>query len=95
MKQPELTIAGQPGCIFAGEHPRTFCFVPQEYLVAGVGGCRVSESDYVRSGWDVRNLRYNDETLGSHLFPDPSRPITDLNEASVRVFIRRINKYHG
>jgi len=50
----------------------------------------LAEGDYIRSGWDVRNMRFNETSDGQHLFPDTDRPIYDMSAAPVRTFLRRI-----
>ncbi len=90
MKTPVITIGGRTGCIFEGEIPQTFCFVPEELITAEADSISVPGGAYVRSGWDVRNMRFNDEGEGEHLFPNPRRPVSDLEGPLVRSFIRRI-----
>ncbi len=90
MKTPIITVDGRTGCVFEGELPQTFCFVPEDCLLAEVGGVRVLEGNYVRSRWDVRNMRCNDAGEGQHLFPNPQSPVIDFNDEQVRIFLRRI-----
>ncbi|HVU17222.1 MAG TPA: hypothetical protein VHD32_09855 [Candidatus Didemnitutus sp.] len=90
MNTPTISIAGQTGRIFEGEVPETFCFVPQDCIQDDGDAVRVEELDYVVSGWDVRNMRFNDRVEGRHLFPNVLRPVSDLGGAGVRVFLDRI-----
>ncbi len=90
MKNPTITIDGRTGCIFEGEIPETFCFVPEECIIAEGENVRVAEGDYIRGRWDVRNMRFNDAGEGQHLFPNAQRPLVDLNGAPVGIFLRRI-----
>ena len=85
-----ITAGGNLGRIFEGEDQKTLCFVPEDCIAFERGGFRLVEGDYMRSGWDVRNMRFNDEGLGQHLFPNTGKPISDLNNARVKVFIERI-----
>ena len=91
MKTSTITIAGRPGCVFEGELPDTFCFVPEDCIIAEGNSLRVAEGDYIRSRWDVRNVRSNDAAEGQHLFPNAERPLADLNGEPVRIFLRRIS----
>ena len=59
------------------------------------GKLRIEEGDYVRSGWDVRNMRFNDFGTGQHLFPNTDRPVVNLDDDSVRVFLQRIENVRG
>lgn len=85
-------IGGCPGSIFEGEIPETFCFVPQDLITAEGEDVRVAEGAYVRSGWDVRNMRVNTATEGEHLFPNAHRPVNDLTGRGVRVFLDRVRR---
>ena len=90
MKTPTIIAGGRSGCLFEGENPLTFCFVP-EYCISDCGDrVQVSEGDYLRSGWDVRNMRFNDAGEGQHLFPNMSRPIFELDSEPVKTFLQRI-----
>src|ERR1019366_7847306 len=64
MKHPTITICGRSGFIFEGEIPQTYCFVPEECLLPDGDGVRIAEGDYIRSRWDVRNMRCNDTGEG-------------------------------
>jgi hypothetical protein len=90
MNTPTVMIGGRPGQIFEGEVAETFCFVPQECILGDGDDLHVAEIDYVRTGWDVRNMRFNDSAYGEHLFPDSHRPVSDLNSLPVRIFLNRI-----
>ena len=95
MKTPAITVGGRTGLIFEGEMPETYCFVPEDCIVAEGDTLRIAEGDYVRSGWDVRNMRFNDSGAGQHLFPDPQRPVGDLGGELVRNFVCRIQTVHA
>lgn len=90
MKIPTVTAGGRRGQIFEGEVAETFCFVPQDCIIGDGDDAYVAELDYMRTGWDVRNMRFNDAAYGEHLFPNSHRPVTDLNTVPVRVFLNRI-----
>ena len=90
MTPPLITIGGRNGCIFEGEIPQTYCFVP-EYCIQSVGDrTEVAEGEYMRSGWDLRNMRFNEAGEGQHLFPNAQRPVANLDNEPVRIFLRRI-----
>jgi hypothetical protein len=86
-----ITAGGSLGRIFEGEDPRTYCFVPEDCIAFEGGGFRLMEVDYARSGWDVRNLRFNDDGSGQHLFPNTEKPVADLDSGQVKTFIDRID----
>ena len=90
MKTPTITVDGRTGCVFEGELPQTYCFVPEDCMLSEVGGVRVLEGDYIRGRWDVRNVRCNDAAEGQHLFPNTRSPIFDFSGEAVRIFLRRI-----
>ena len=90
MEPSTLFIGGLDGFIFEGEAPQTCCFVPAYCLSSEDGVFRVDEGDYVRSGWGVRNMRFNDAGGGQHLFPDARRPIVATDSDRVRTFIHRL-----
>ena len=85
-----IRVGGHLGRIFEGEDRETLCFVPEDCIAFESGGFRLVEGEYTRSGWDVRNMRFNDKGLGQHLFPNTGKPISDLNDENVKVFIGRI-----
>lgn len=91
MNLPTISIAGRSGRIFEGELPETVCFVPRECLTGEGEEIRFAEIEYVRSGWDVRNMRFNHDANGDHLFPDVRRPVSDFDSERVRVFLDRIS----
>ncbi len=90
MKNLIVKAGGHLGRIYEGENPQTYCFVPDDCIIFEDGKVRIEEGDYIRSGWDVRNMRFNDSGLGQHLFPNLDRPIMNLEADSVRVFLDRI-----
>jgi len=90
MKTNAVTIDGHQGSIFEGELPETYCFVPEECISTDRAGLHVNELDYVRSGWDVRNMRFSETTDGQHLFPKPLCPVINLEDEAVRKFLTRI-----
>ncbi len=90
MKAAIVTAGGRIGQIFEGEMPKTYCFVPADCLLSEGNTLRVVEGDYMRSGWDVRNMRFNDAGEGQHLFPNTLRPVSDLENERVRTFLHRI-----
>ena len=90
MKTPTITVDGRTGCVFEGEIPQTYCFVPEDCIIPEGGGLRVREGDYIRGHWDVRNMRCNDTTEGQHLFPKTQSPVIDFNDKHIRMFLRRI-----
>lgn len=94
MKTPTITIDGRTGCVFEGEIPQTFCFVPEELLIADGEHFRVAECDYIRARWDVRNMRCNDAGEGQRLFPNTRRDTVALDSPAVRTFLSRIAGAH-
>jgi hypothetical protein len=86
-----ITAGGALGRIFEGEYPQTFCFVPEDCIVFESGGFRLIEGDYSRSGWDVRNMRFNDDGSGQHLFPNTEKPVDALGDSNVKTFLDRID----
>lgn len=95
MKVTTITIGGRPGSLFEGEALQTFCFVPSDCISAEGDNVHILEGDYVRSGWDVRNMRFNDAGEGQHLFPNTRRPVSDFESEKVRVFLHRIESVHA
>lgn len=95
METLRFTIGGRIGRLFEGEIPETYCFVPENCLAREGDGVRVLEGDYLRSGWDVRNMRFNEAGEGQHLFPNPLRPIVDPDTDQVRRFLRRLEQVHA
>ena len=85
-----IRAGGNLGRIYEGEEPQTLCFVPEDCIVFENGGIRLVEGDYLRSGWDVRNMRFNDQGSGQHLFPNTGRPVSDLDDENVKIFLERI-----
>lgn len=51
---------------------------------------QVAEIDYMHSGWDVRNMRFNHAVEGQHLFPNSHRPVSDFDGDAVKIFLDRI-----
>ncbi len=94
MKTATITIDGRTGRVFEGEIPETYCFVPEEFIFSDGEGLRVDEGNYIRSRWDVRNMRFNDAGEGQHLFPNAQRLMADLNGERVSIFIRRLASVH-
>lgn len=95
MNAPTVTVNGRPGLIFEGEIPETYCFVPQECLSVDADGEHVNEIQYLRSGWDVRNMRCNETPDGNHLFPKTHGRAVKLDAAPVRHFLDRIKVAGG
>ena len=92
MKTPMIAACGTRGCVFEGAVEHTYCFVPEALIVTGDAGLRIAEGDYVRGGWDVRNMRSNETTNGQRLFPNSHRPVADLSSPAVRNFLGRIEQ---
>lgn len=92
MKTATITIDGRTGRVFEGEIPETYCFVPEECIIADGDTLRVAEGDYIRGHWDVRNMRCNETSEGQHLFPNSQRPIAKLDDTQVRIFLRRVGR---
>ena len=95
MKTPTIIAGGRSGCLFEGENPLTICFVPEDCISGKGDEMEVAEGDYSRSGWDVRNMRFNDAGEGHHLFPNMQRPIVELDREPVKTFIHRIAGVHA
>jgi len=87
-----IIAGGQIGSLFEGEFPETLCFVPDVCIDRAGDHVRVVEGAYLRSGWDVRNMRFNDAGEGQHLFPNMERPVVDLEGKSVQTFLGRIER---
>lgn len=92
MNAPTVVVAGASGVVFEGETPDTFCFVPQQCVREDNGKLRVDEIDYVKSGWDVKNVRFSNPPFGNHLFPNSDRVVQDLEQPAVRGFLDRIRR---
>jgi len=92
MKTPTITIDGRTGRVFEGEIPETYCFVPEDCIIAEGDNVRVAEGDYIRGRWDVRNMRYNETSEGQHLFPNSQRPIVEFTGNQVRIFLSRMGR---
>ena len=92
MKTATITIDGRTGRVFEGEIPETYCFVPEECIIADGDTLRVAEGDYIRGHWDVRNMRSNETSEGQHLFPNSQRPVVEFGGNQVRIFLRRIGR---
>lgn len=90
MNAPTVTVNGRPGLIFEGEIPDTYCFVPQDCVSVDADGPHVNELQYLRSGWDVRNMRCNETPDGNHLFPKARARVSQLDGEPVRHFLTRI-----
>lgn len=80
--------------LFEGELPHTYCFVPGDCITLASEGVELSEAEYARGRWDVRNMRCNDLGEGQHLFPDMRRPIFSLNSDPIQHFLSRIELAH-
>ena len=90
MKTNSIRIGDHFGRIFPGEYPQTFCFVPEECLWSEGGSLHLMEGDYVRSGWDVLNMRLNDAGEGQHLFPCADLLPADLEPSLAKTFLHRV-----
>jgi hypothetical protein len=64
--------------------------VPEDCVSYQGDTLQVEQGDYIRSGWGVKNMRFNAADEGQQLFPNPSRPVCDLDDRMVQNFIHRI-----
>lgn len=90
MITPIVIPDGQVGYIFEGEAPQTFCFVPEACVKTNGGEVSIDEMEYVRSGWDLKNMRMSNAPSGNHLFPRASHPANDFETEPVKIFLDRI-----
>ena len=74
------SVLGQEGYFFEGEIPGSVCFVPVTAIRAG----KLDEGRYVQQGWASLNIKAQSPRtgIGSHLFPDMSKPCSDANACS-------------
>jgi hypothetical protein len=91
-----LTIGTETGYLFEGTQSGSLVFVPATCVSSTSNGkLQIDKLKYVESGWDVKNLRFNNgETSGNRLFPNPNRLITSLNETAPACFIERLQRSH-
>jgi hypothetical protein len=75
MKIMTTSVFGVPGGFYEGEFPGTICFVPAALISAG----QLDQPRYVLDGWASLNIKAQplDRRLGSHLFPDLTKPVAD------------------
>ena len=94
MNNPIVSVDGHRGLVFEGEIPEAYCFVPEECVTIDASGVHVDEIKYIRSGWDVRNMRFSETADGQRLFPKMPYAIADLDAESVERFVERICLAH-
>jgi hypothetical protein len=65
----------------------TFCFVPDEFFNSG----EFDRSAYMASRWPSINCSANENAIGSHIFPDPEKPVDPKENSLVfRNFLSRL-----
>lgn len=89
---PLVTIGEESGYVFEGLIRGSYAFVPEGCVeFDDNGAATVDEIAYVQSGWDVRNMRFNNQdAAGSRLFPSLRGVIADLGGRPVASFVERI-----
>jgi hypothetical protein len=89
-----LTIGTETGYLFEGTQPGSLVFVPATCIAsASDGKFHVDKLQYVQSGWDVKNMRFNTgETSGNRLFPNLNRLVTTFDETEPACFIERLQR---
>lgn len=70
----------------------TYAFVPERCVTFGTRDApSIDDMAYMRSGWDVRNMRFDEsEASGSRLFPEVRDDLADLSDERVTHFIERL-----
>jgi hypothetical protein len=68
-------VLGSRGKFYEGTLAGTICFVPSALLQGG----QLNEGQYVLQGWASLNIKAQQprDGIGSHLFPNLSKPYTD------------------
>ena len=89
-----LIIAGKTGRVHhAIQHPGLrktqpcYCFVPEEFFQETA----IDKTRYLASRWPSINCSANPNGLGSHVLPDPEKPVTIPNSCPIfREFLERL-----
>jgi hypothetical protein len=89
---PIVEVGSDTGYLFEGLVPGSYAFVPEGCVVfAADGSATIDELAYVQSGWDVRNMRFNNlDTGGSRLFPVFKGVVKDLGATTGISFLDRL-----
>jgi len=97
MKPLEITIKGEDGYLFFGEHPGTYTFVPEDCITFREDGSIVLDQlHYIQRQWAARNMRFNSvATSGSLLFPNKRRPVTETDASGLSVFLEHLRLGYG
>jgi hypothetical protein len=76
------------GAFFSGDVPGTVCFVPTSMLSAG----QLDRATYVAEGWASLNIHAQppELRLGSHLFPDLKKPVTQSAAQETKTRLQRL-----
>jgi hypothetical protein len=92
MSHEIVSIGQDTGYVFKGLVPGTFAFVPEECVSFDARHQPVVNNvAYVQSGWDIRNMRFNEaEDVGSRLFPEVRDDFADLGDERVNHFVTRM-----
>jgi hypothetical protein len=70
-----------------------FVFVPDKYLSETENGeLLLLKNDYVKSGWAFRNAGANPDAIGSHIFPDLTKPIPKPHTEAQQAFLKKLAK---
>lgn len=93
---PLVSVGTESGYIFAGQISGSYAFVPEGCVHFDPQGfAQVDDLAYIRSGWDVRNMRLNTlETEGSRLFPSIKLAVTNIETPAVAAFIRHLKSVY-
>jgi hypothetical protein len=97
MKPIVIAIKGEHGFLFEGEQPRTFTFVPQEYVMFREdGSIGIDRVAYAAGGWAVWNMRFNTVDLsGTLLFPNEHKLVIKSDAPGLRVFLNHLRLGYG
>ena len=89
-----VVIAGHHGRIhhaaqhtFLQETRRLYCFIPETHFIGG----GFQKSRYLESRWPSINTGANPHAIGSHVIPDPGKPVKSRSRCPVlREFLIRL-----
>jgi len=97
MRPLVITINGEYGFLFEGEHPRTYAMVPQNCVtLCNDGSFLIDTMAYIKGGWATRNMRFNAVDLsGTKLFPNHRKPVTKSDALGLGVFLDHLRRGYG
>ena len=97
MKSLVIAIKGEYGFLFEGEYPRTYTFVPEEFVVfQNDGSIGIDKIAYVARGWAVWNMRFNcGDLTGTQLFPNEHKLVVKSDAPGLRTFLDHLRRGYG